>query len=210
MRRIRASVQPVQRRFLHVKQHQAFDMLKEAKIQTHAKNASPEDFHLSITVDRRSLSPCVIVSSGSDFPELSLRLPFNYVKPEFSTNTSNAILSEIASFLGLETEYQQALGTYLQGLYKIFRDNEAFLLETRASISAEKRIVVHEAKFGFDDAAYKSSGRHEKLHQLRDVAAEVPEEVRAEKSGIVYVKYVSYYDQLVDYLLTHCFHFDQT
>lgn len=190
MRRTRESVRPVQRRSLHIKQHQAFDMLKEAQIQTQAKQASPEDFHLSITVDRTSLSPCVTVSSGSKSPESLLRIPFNYANPEFSTNTNNAIQSEIVSFLGFQTEYQEAVGRYLQELYKIFKNNEAFVLETRASFSAGKKIVVHETRFGFDDAAYKSSGRHEKLHQLRDVASEVPEEVRAEKSGIVYVKYV--------------------
>lgn len=165
-------------------------MLEEAKIQTQAKQASPEDFHLSVTVDRTSLSPCVTVSSGSKSPKSSLRIPFNYASPEFSTNTNNAIQSKIVSFLGYKTDYQEAVGRYLQELYRIFKDNEAFVLETRASFSPEKNIVVHEARFGFDDAAYKSSGRHEKLHQLRDVAEEVPEEVRAEKSGIVYVKYV--------------------
>lgn len=188
MRRTRASGQFAQRRSLHIKQHQAFDMLKEAKIQTQAKEASPEDFHLSVTVDRTSLSPCVTVSSGNKSPKSSLRIPFNYANPEFSSST--AIQSEIVSFLGFETDYQEVVGKYLQELYNIFKDNEAFVLETRASFSPEKKIVVHETRFGFDDAAYKSSGRHEKLHQLRDFAAEVPEEVRAEKSGIVYVKYV--------------------
>lgn len=165
-------------------------MLEDAKIQTQAKQASPEDFHLSITVDRTSLSPCITVSSGNKSSESSLRIPFNYASLEFSTNTNNAIQSEIVSFLGYETGYQEAVGKYIQELFKIFKENEAFVLETRASFSPEKRIVVHGARFGFDDAAYKSSGRHEKLHQLRDIAAEVPEEVRAEKSSIVYVKYV--------------------
>lgn len=165
-------------------------MLEVAQIQTQAKEISQEDFHLSITVDRKSLSPCVTVSSGSEFPESPLRIPFNYEYPEFASKTNNAIESEIVSFLGVEAEYQETVGRYLQELYKIFKDNEAFVLETRASFSADKKIVVHETRFGFDDAAYKSSGRQEKIHQLRDVAAEVPEEVRAEKSGIVYVKYV--------------------
>jgi succinyl-CoA synthetase alpha subunit len=165
-------------------------MLEEAKIQTQAKQASTEDFHLSITVDRTSLSPCVTVLSGSKSPKSSLRIPFNYASPEFSTNTNNAIQSKIVSFLDYKTDHQEAVGRYLQELYTIFKDNEAFVLETRASFTPENNIVVHEARFGFDDAAYKSSGRHEKLHQLRDVAAEVPEEIRAEKNGIVYVKYV--------------------
>ncbi|EED24140.1 succinyl-CoA synthetase subunit alpha, putative [Talaromyces stipitatus ATCC 10500] len=188
VRRARVTVWPAQRRSLYIKQHEAFDMLEEAKVQTQTKQASPDDFHLSITVDRTSLSPCVAVSSGNQSLKSSLRIPFNYTNPAFSRAADNTIQSEIVSFLGYSDECQETVGKYLQQLYKIFRDNEAFVLETRASFSPDKEVVVHDARFGFDDAAHKSSGRHEKLHQLRDIAAEVPEEVRAENSGIVYIK----------------------
>lgn len=41
----------------------------------------------------------------------------------------------------------------------------------------------------FDDAAYRSTKRQEDIHRLRQKDQEVPEEVEAEKDGIVYVKF---------------------
>lgn len=55
---------------------------------------------------------------------------------------------------------------------------------------SEESLQVSGAKFGFDDAAYRSSGRQQEVHSLRSDAEEVPEEVEAEKDGIVYVKCV--------------------
>lgn len=56
--------------------------------------------------------------------------------------------------------------------------------------SADGKLEVYDARFGFDDAAYRSAGRQEEVHKLRDMKEEVLEEVVAEKDGIVYVKYV--------------------
>lgn len=156
-------------------------------MKTEVKDPSPEDFYLSITVDRSSLSPCITVSSVIE-PSQSLRIPFNYAKPEFSRKTNDIIQTQILFFLGYETEHRDAVGRYFVKLYRIFRENEAFALETRVSFSQTGEVVVHEAKFGFDDAAYKSAGRQHKVHKLRDIRTEVPEEVKAEKNGIVYIK----------------------
>jgi succinyl-CoA synthetase alpha subunit len=49
-------------------------------------------------------------------------------------------------------------------------------------------LKVVGACFGFDDAAYRSCGRQADLQQLRDVVAEDPAEIEAEKNGIVYIK----------------------
>lgn len=164
-------------------------MLSEFDVKVQPKEPSAEDFYLSIAVDRTSRSPCVTVSSSAEkSPEASLKIPFDYANPAFAMSANNTTQLQILSFLGYEADNQEAVGAYIRKLYTIFKSKEAFVLETRVTFSAEKEIVVHDAKFGFDDAAYKSAGRHEELHKLRDVRAEVPEEVEAEKSGIVYVK----------------------
>lgn len=75
-------------------------------------------------------------------------------------------------------------------LWRIFRDREAYLLEVRVRQSEEGWLEVLNARFGFDDAAFRSAGRQESLHRLRRKEEEVSEEVEAEKDGIVYVKYV--------------------
>jgi succinyl-CoA synthetase alpha subunit len=162
-------------------------MLEEVNIQAATKPSTSEDFYLSITIDRTARSPCITVSSATS-SEPSLRIPFNYANPEFSDNENTAIQNQILSFLGHETKHQEAVGEYIRKLYNIFTTNEAFALETRVSFSRQGEIVAHEANFGFDDAAYRSSGRQERVHKLRDIESEVPEEVKAEESGIVYIK----------------------
>ncbi|RMJ21098.1 Succinyl-CoA [Aspergillus sp. HF37] len=76
----------------------------------------------------------------------------------------------------------------IEVLWQTFTEKEAFSLETRVGSSSGGALEVRGARFGFDDAALKSSGRQESVHQLRDKESEVPEEVEAEKDGIVYVK----------------------
>jgi succinyl-CoA synthetase alpha subunit len=69
----------------------------------------------------------------------------------------------------------------------MFYEKEAFFLSTSV-VERLGEIKVVGARFGFDDAAYRSCGRQAGLQALRDVAAEDPAELEAEKSGIVYIK----------------------
>lgn len=59
--------------------------------------------------------------------------------------------------------------------------------------TADGSFEVHGARFGFDDAAFRSSGRQKDIQALRNIAEEVREEVEAEKDGIVYIKFVRSY-----------------
>lgn len=73
----------------------------------------------------------------------------------------------------------------------VFVTKEAFLLEVKAGIAPDTNdIHIIDARFGFDDAAHRSSGRQSDIHALRNKADEVPAEVEAEKDGIVYITYV--------------------
>jgi succinyl-CoA synthetase alpha subunit len=92
--------------------------------------------------------------------------------------------------LGLPASSHPQLAGFVQALWEIYKEKEAFTLETQIAVSADGTLEVHGARFGFDDAAFRSSGRQEDVHKLRDTSEEVAEEVEAEKDGIVYVKYV--------------------
>lgn len=128
-----------------------------------------------------------MASPGTEFePAPSRRFPFSYNLASFE---GHSVITEIASHLGLSTSAQGKLASLVQALWEIFKEKEAFVLETRIGLSAGGDLEVHGAHFGFDDAAYRSSGRQEDIHSLRNKAEEVPEEVEAEKDGIVYVKY---------------------
>jgi succinyl-CoA synthetase alpha subunit len=178
----------VQRRSLHIKQSQAFDILKQKSIPVN-ETTSRSDFSVSITVDRTALSPCIIASPTSDFDTTrSQKFPFPYSQTTF---TDSSIITTVASHLDLPASAHEKLAGFVQALWEIYKEKEAFVLETRVGVSADGALEVHGARFGFDDAAFRSSGRQEDIHKLRNKSEEVPEEVEAEKDGIVYVKYVS-------------------
>lgn len=173
----------VQTRSLYVKQHQALDMLKGKSIPIRETEPSNTDVSLSVTVDRTALSPCLTVSSGNG---KSLRFPFDYNTTKLGSS-ADPVITTLASHLSLPETQRAKVGELIETLWQIFREKEAFSLETRIG-SSNGALEVRGARFGFDDAAFKSSGRQEGVHQLRDKKSEVPEEVEAEKDGIVYVK----------------------
>lgn len=188
MRRVSPVSRPAQhKRNLYIKQFQAFDILKQKSISV-GEQTSPSDVSISISVDRTSLSPCIVASPNAEFnPTQSRKFPFSYTE----TNLENSsLVSAVASHVGLPESSHGKLAGLVQALWNIFREKEAFVLETRVGASADGNLEVRGARFGFDDAAYRSSGRQEEIHSLRNTTEEVAEEVEAEKDGIVYVKWV--------------------
>jgi len=176
-----------QKRSIYIKQFQAFDILKQNNIPV-SEQTSPSDVSVSISVDRTSLSPCIVASPNAEFnPTQSRKFPFSYTETNLEKST---LVSAVASFVGLPESSHSKLASLVQALWNIFKDKEAFVLETRVGASADGGLEVRGARFGFDDAAFRSSGRQEEIHSLRNTAEEVAEEVEAEKDGIVYVKWV--------------------
>jgi succinyl-CoA synthetase alpha subunit len=176
------------KRNLYIKQFQAFDILKQKSVPVNeSASSSDSSICVSISVDRTALSPCIIASSTSESnPALSQKFPFPYTQTKFGSS----IIAAVASHLGLPASSHPQLAGFVQALWEIYKEKEAFTLETQIAISADGTLEVHGARFGFDDAAFRSSGRQEDIHKLRDTSEEVAEEVEAEKDGIVYVKYV--------------------
>lgn len=172
-------------------------MLKEKGIATVDTIGSENGFKLAVSVDRTALSPCIAASPTTDAVDSVARtrkFPFNYGKREFDAKGTQ--LKDIAHHLSLPKSSHSQLASLLGRLVDIFMGKEAFLLETQVALSGNGELLVSGARFGFDDAAFRSSKRQEEVHNLRNKAEEVPEEVEAEKDGIVYVKCVP---------LTFCF-----
>ncbi|KAK2761545.1 hypothetical protein FQN54_001373 [Arachnomyces sp. PD_36] len=178
-----------QARTLYIKQDQAFDMLREKGVTTVDATEDGNDFKLSISIDRTALSPCISASptaNPTDSLARTRKFPFRYGKKEFDANSTQ--MKDVAHHLGLPKSANEQLAVLVQKLVDIFMSKEAFLLETQVTTSTAGELQVNGARFGFDDAAFKSSKRQEDVHNLRNKSEEVPEEVEAEKDGIVYVK----------------------
>ncbi|EPS25732.1 hypothetical protein PDE_00668 [Penicillium oxalicum 114-2] len=174
-----------QKRSLYLKRSQALEILRQKSIPVNEEDSSPSGL-LSIFVDRSALSPCIVAVSGSEFDlDRSKRIPFSYTQ---TTLKNQPLVASVATHLSIPPSSRGQLGDIIQALWEIFKEKEAFVLECGVTVSVEGNVTVCRARFGFDDAAYRSSGRQEDIHRLRNKAEEVPEEVEAEKDGIVYVK----------------------
>ncbi len=160
------------------------DLLRE----TGQINCGPYSGHgtrrlLGITIDRSSRSLCIIASPNSDGQTSGSIKRFTF---DYQRRPGDLAVERIASHLGLGNRARE-VSALIKCLTAIFYETEAFQLTTHI-VERLGTIKVVNAKFGFDDAAFRVGGRHGNLHALRDVAAEDASEVEAEKSGIVYIK----------------------
>lgn len=184
--------QSQQTRSLFIKPVQALDMLEKLEIPVrHTTTVSESDITVSLTVDRNTFSPSIIVSPASNFdPVHTKSFPFSYNNTADFTSSENPLPKSVASYLKLPERAVPDFAALTQALWHIFQEKEAFLLQVRAHVSADGSLEVHDARFGFDDAALRGAAREGTVHELRNPADEVPEELAAEKRGIVYVKCV--------------------
>ena len=191
-----------QKRDLYIKQSQAFDMLEARGIPTtnapldddahpipDDTPASDKEYLLSVSIDRTSRSPCIIASPStdpSDMFDLAEKFPFAYGS---SDATSSAMLEKVSQHLQIPPSSQKPLLALITNLVDIFMLKEAMGLETKFGIRDDDgSIQVQAARFGFDDAAFRSNGRQGDVHALRDKDSEPREELAAEKEGMIYVR----------------------
>ena len=177
----------IQRRNIHIPESQSFQMLEKLGVSI-SKSEDPEsrDYFLTIAVDRKTCMPCVVTSFsiGGESPQIHAK--------SYSLQSNKIIddskMSSIAADLKCGEASLDSLSHLLSSLINIFYDKEASSLSTRISRNREGELAVARAEFDFDDAAFRSGKRHSDLQTLRDTSNEVPEEVEAEKEGIVYIK----------------------
>jgi succinyl-CoA synthetase alpha subunit len=177
-----------QRRTLYIGEDQALDLLRGRGINASEYSGKGRKRLLAIAVDRATLSPCIIASPAGD-PDLSpaeaKKFPFDY-KKGFDPLRVPAIAQHLQ--LGESSQiWHESLPKLINELIDIFMKKEAFLLQTMfVERLGELKVVA--AKFGFDDAAFKSTKRQVDIHALRRIESEDPQEVEVEKDGIVYIK----------------------
>ncbi|TGJ86839.1 hypothetical protein E0Z10_g1889 [Xylaria hypoxylon] len=179
-----------QARSIYLTESTAFDLLRQRGLPVaDSASALDEGRLLAVTVNRSTRNPCVIASSPADG---SGRKPtrFDY---DYGVGSKDLNMSAIASRLGLDSSNNDVISllrTIVSDLITLFAEKEAYLLETQliASKNKNSEIVIASARFGFDDAAHRSSKRQADIQALRDTSVEDAAEVEVEKDGIVYVK----------------------
>ncbi|KAI1431987.1 hypothetical protein GGR50DRAFT_26352 [Xylaria sp. CBS 124048] len=175
-----------QRRTIYLTQPTSFELLRQRNVPVvDNASASTDGGLLAVTVNRSTSKPCVTVSPSND-GDIKKAKKFDY---EYAKGAANLDIAAIASHLGLESgnsDVIKSLRTIVTGLVGLFAEKEAHLLQT--TITRTPQIAVASARFGFDDAAFRSGGRQADVRELRDLTQEDAAEVEVEKDGIVYVK----------------------
>ncbi|KAE9376808.1 putative succinyl-CoA synthetase beta chain [Stipitochalara longipes BDJ] len=175
----------IQKRNLYIREDLALNLLRERGINASEYSGKGRKRMLAIAVDRANLSPCIIASPvtsmGDPYGEAK-KFPFDYTRG-FDVHQVPAI----AEHLQVGDSSKESLPKLINGLVDLYMKKEAFLLETMF-VERLGELKVVGARFGFDDAAFRSTNRQSDIHALRRTEDENPQELEAEKDGIVYIK----------------------
>ena len=148
------------------------------------------ELYLGIVLDRAKAQLVFMASQsgGMEIEEVAAKNPDaiykEYIDPAVGFQPYQA--RNLAFKLGLKpTQINEAV-KFMTGLYKVYVDTDASLLEINPFITTKNdRLLALDCKINFDDNAMF---RHKALKELRDVAEEDPLEVEASKYALNYIR----------------------
>jgi succinyl-CoA synthetase beta subunit len=148
------------------------------------------ELYLGIVLDRAKAQLVFMASQagGMEIEEVAAKDPDaiykEYIDPSVGFQPYQA--RNLAFKLGLKpTQINEAV-KFMTGLYKVYLETDASLLEVNPFITTkDDRLLALDCKINFDDNAIF---RHKDLKELRDVAEEDPLEVEASKYSLNYIK----------------------
>jgi succinyl-CoA synthetase beta subunit len=148
------------------------------------------ELYLGIVLDRAKAQLVFMASQagGMEIEEVAAKDPDaiykEYIDPSVGFQPYQA--RNLAFRLGLKpTQINEAV-KFMTGLYKVYLETDASLLEINPFITTkDDRLLALDCKINFDDNAIF---RHKDLKELRDVAEEDPLEVEASKYALNYIK----------------------
>src|ERR1700722_11537800 len=148
------------------------------------------ELYLGIVLDRATAKLVFMASQagGMEIEEVAAKDPDAivkaYIDPAVGFQPYQA--RKLAFALGLQpTQINEAV-KFMTGLYRVFLETDASLLEINPFITTtDGRLLALDCKINFDDNAIF---RHKELKELRDTAEEDPLEVEASKYALNYIK----------------------
>ena len=152
--------------------------------------AIDRELYLGIVLDRAAAKLVFMASQagGMEIEEVAAKDPkaiFKaYIDPAVGFQPYQA--RELAFALGLKSTQINDAVKFMMGLYQVYIDTDASLLEINPFITTKDgKLFALDCKISFDDNAMF---RHKALKELRDVAEEDPLEVEASKYALNYIK----------------------
>jgi succinyl-CoA synthetase beta subunit len=149
-----------------------------------------KEFYLALLVDRASGRLAIVASpeGGMDIEAVAHDTPDAIhsftIDPAAGLQPFHARL--VAAALGLAGEQAAQVGPLLAALHRAFTGSDASQVEINPlALTADGRLLVLDAKIGFDDNA---AFRHPDREALRDLSEEDPAEIEASKHDLAFIK----------------------
>ena len=148
------------------------------------------EYYLAILVDREEDAILVMASTegGMDIEEVAEKTPEAIHKAwaDSSGQLPSGAASTMAASLGLTGVSQDSFTDMLGRLVSMFVSRDCSMIEINPLVrSSDGSMIALDSKVSFDDNA---SFRHPWRAEMRDMSEEEEVEVRANKSGLSYVK----------------------
>lgn len=147
------------------------------------------EYYLAIVLDRETAQSVIIASTegGMDIEAVAEETPDKIVRVPVSPTTGIRPFHcrEVAFALGFEGDQVKQLSKILGGLYKLFWDKNAMLVEINPLIKTpDGQIIALDAKVSFDGNAV---AKHADIMELRDLNEEDPKEIEASNYDLAYI-----------------------
>jgi succinyl-CoA synthetase beta subunit len=173
---------------LKTKQTSASGLLVD-KLYVTEKMKYKDEMYLAMTIDRAKYRPAIIISKegGVDIETLAKEQPEKLHKFWFnaSTGVTPELTEEISKRLELPKGEMNNLIKVLKNMAKLFVAKDATLLEINPLVrTSEGDFVCLDAKFNIDSSA---KSRQKGLFASSDQSARSPDELEAEKYGLVFI-----------------------
>ena len=148
------------------------------------------EFYLAILMDRASQGPVIVASSqgGMDIETVAKEHPEAIITTpiDIHVGVTDDIARNIATELGFSEQCIEDAKNTIQNLYKVFTERDATQIEINPlSETTDHQVLAMDAKLGFDDNA---DFRQKEVFEWRDVTQEDPDEVKAAKVGLNFIK----------------------
>ena len=152
--------------------------------------AIDRELYLGIVLDRAAAKLVFMASKagGMEIEEVAAKDPKAihkaYIDPAVGFQPYQG--RQLAFALGLKPSQINEAVKFMTGIYKVYIDTDASLLEINPFITTkDDKLFALDCKINFDDNAIF---RHKEVKELRDVAEEDPLEVEASKYALNYIK----------------------
>jgi succinyl-CoA synthetase beta subunit len=159
------------------------------KVYVEAASDIARELYLAILFDRAVEKFAIIASTegGMDIEEVAARTPDRILTVHVDPNVGLGPFHcrRIGFWLGLDAAQVKKLETFLSGLWRLYLERDASLVEINPLVVTEPgELLALDAKLNFDDSALY---RQAEVRDLRDPLEEDPREREAKEIDLAYV-----------------------